>query len=286
MTAAVSSPVAILIVNYRVYDELDRALGSLERVRRPLDEVAVFDQASDPAQLGPLAAKYPWVTWLPWEGNVGFAGGINRAAAATRAPYLLWLNPDTTLDGPVIETLSTWLDTHPTTGLVAPRVLNDDGTVQASARRFPGPSTVVAGRSTWLSRHFPGNWLTRRNLVAREARDPVLVDWLAGSCLLTRRDLFTELGGLDEAFFMYWEDADYARRAARRGFECVYLPAVTVTHAGGRSAAKNAAPAIRAFHRSAYRMYWKHSGAAGRLAAPLVKAVLWVRGEISARRAD
>jgi GT2 family glycosyltransferase len=280
-----SSPVAILIVNYRVYDDLERVLPALAALRRPGDEIAVFDQVSDRARLEPLREAYPWVRWLPSAENIGFAAGVNRAAAATQAPYLLLLNPDTVIDGPIVDDLAGWLDAQPTTGLVGPRVVNEDDSVQASARRFPGPSTVIAGRSTWLSQRFPDNWLTRRNLVARSAAEPVSVDWLAGSCVMTRRDLFERLGGLDEGFFMYWEDADYARRARELGYRSVYLPTVRVRHLGGRSAAQDPGPAIRAFHRSAYRMYWKHAGAAGRLAAPLVKVYLWVRGEVRARRA-
>lgn len=279
------SPVAILIVNYRVYDDLARVLDTLARTRRPDDDVVVFDQASDTVRLAPIRAAHPWAIYLPHAENVGFAAGVNRAAAATRAPYLLLLNPDTDVEGPLVDRLAEWLDANPSTGIVGPRVVNDDGSVQASARRFPGLSTGIAGRSTWLTRTFPNNWLTRRNLVARAATDPVIVDWLAGSCLMTRRDLFERLGGLDEAFFMYWEDADYARRAAALGFRSVYLPSVSVRHYGGRSAAQDPAPAIRAFHRSAYRMYWKHAGAAGRLAAPIVKALLWARGEARARLA-
>jgi GT2 family glycosyltransferase len=157
--------------------------------------------------------------------------------------------------------------------------------VQASARRFPDLTTAIAGRSTWLTRHFPDNWLTRHNLPARTADRPQTVDWLAGSCLLTRRDLFERLGGLDEGFFLYWEDADYCRRAAALGFGCTYLPTVSVRHAVGRSAALNPATAIRAFHASAYRMFAKHAGPLGRLSAPIVRLALWTRGEVLARGA-
>jgi GT2 family glycosyltransferase len=104
-----------------------------------------------------------------------------------------------------------------------------------------------------------------------------VVDWVAGSCLRTRRDLFTRLGGLDEAFFLYWEDADYARRAAREGATCQYVPMVTARHAAGRSAAHNPNRFIRVFHQSAYRMYWKHAGPLGRLFAPVAKTMLWLR---------
>jgi GT2 family glycosyltransferase len=175
---------------------------------------------------------------------------------------------------------------HPDVGIVGPRVLNEDGTVQASARRFPGLSTAFAGRSTWLTRRFPDNWWSRRNLPARDASAPVAVDWVAGSCLMTRRSLFDALNGLDESFFLYWEDADYCHRAADLGWKCVYLPVVAVRHAGGRSAASSPAPAIRAFHASAFHLYEKHAGPVARVFAPLARVALWVRGERLARKAE
>jgi GT2 family glycosyltransferase len=278
-------PVSLLIVNYRVYDDLDRCLSAVERALRPGDEVIVFDQESDDARRAGLEARYPSVRWIASPRNVGFAAGVNRAAAIAQTSQLLWLNPDAVISAPVIDALEGWLSSHPETGCVGPRVVNADGRVQASARRFPNATTAIAGRSTWLTRHFPDNWLTRHNLPARAADRPETVDWLAGSCLLTRRDLFERLGGLDEGFFLYWEDADYCRRAAALGFVCTYLPIVSVQHLVGRSAAINPAVAIRAFHASAYRMFVKHAGGLGRLLAPIVRLALWTRGEILARAA-
>ena len=134
-----------------------------------------------------------------------------------------------------------------------------------------------------LTRRFPNNWLSRRNVLAQEATAAVDVDWLAGACLMTRRDVFDQLGGLDERFFLYWEDADYCRRATDAGWRCVYLPTASVRHVGGRSAAEDPAPAIRAFHRSAVRLLWKHGRAGSRLVLPFVAAVMWFRGECLAR---
>lgn len=275
----------MLIVNYRVYKDIERALTALQPFLRSDDEVVVVDQESDPARRGDLERRHPRVRFLPSDRNIGFAAGINLAARATTAPYLLWLNPDTVMTGPVVDVLERWLVDHADTAVVGPRVVNADGTVQASARRFPGPSAALAGRSTWLTQHFPDNWLSRRNLPARSATTPVDVDWVAGSCLMTPREVFHRLGGLDESFFLYWEDADYCRRATQSGGRCVYLPTVTVRHVGGRSVALDPAPAIRAFHQSAAHLYWKHAGGVARALAPLASAGLWLRGEFLARRA-
>jgi GT2 family glycosyltransferase len=276
--------VAVLIVNYRGYANLDRALGSLVPFLSAEDRVVVVDQVSDRQAIAAIRQSHPRVEVVELDENVGFAAGINAAASRTREPWLLWLNPDATVESPIVRALETYLQSHPNVGVVGPRVLNADGTVQGSARRFPDPTTAIAGRSTWLSAKFPNNVLTRRNLPARQAVDPVAVDWLAGSCLMTRRDLFDELGGLDEQFFMYWEDADYCRRVWKAGLTCVYLPSVWVRHIGGASAALNQRRAIRAFHASAGRLFAKHAGTAGRLMTPAVRLGLWVRGELKALR--
>ena len=195
---------------------------------------------------------------------------------------MIWLNPDTVVEGPIVRELEGWLAAHPDVAVAGPRVLNGDGSVQPSARRFPGFSTALGGRSTWLTRRFPNNWFSRRNLLQRDGQHSAEVDWLAGSCLATRRDAFDRLGGLDESFFMYWEDADYCRRATALGYTCHYVPTSAVRHTGGASSAHNVVPSIRAFHRSAFRLFWKHAGAA-RMFAPLVWMGLRLRGEIKVR---
>jgi GT2 family glycosyltransferase len=278
--------VAVLVVNYHVYEELDRALSSMEAFLRSVDEVVVVDQESEAGPMDGVRRRHPRVTFVPTDRNVGFAAGVNLAARASAAPFLLLLNPDSVMDEPVIERLERYLLDHPRAGIVGPRVLNEDGTVQASARRFPGVSTWFAGRSTWLTRRFPGNWLSVWNLPAQQAHAAVAVDWLAGSCLMTRRSLFDALQGFDESFFLYWEDADFCRRAAARGWERIYVPTVSVCHAGGRSAASNPAPAIRAFHASAFRLFEKHAGPLGRIVSPAARLALWLRGEWFARKSQ
>ena len=278
-------PVAVLVVNYHVYDELDRALTSLEPFLRPDDEIVVVDQESETARAGEVRARHPRATWVPIARNVGFAAGVNLAARASTAPFLMLLNPDVIVDEPIVARLEQYLRDHPRVAVVGPRVLNVDGSVQPSARRFPGLTTMFAGRSTWLTRRYPQNWLSQWNLPAQTIDRAVEVDWVAGSCLLTRREVFDTLGGFDESFFLYWEDADFCRRAERLGWECVYLPLVSIRHAGGRSAASNPAAAVRAFHASAFHLYRKHAGPVGRALAPFARAVLWARGEWFAWRA-
>ncbi len=276
---------SVLIVNYRAYADLDRCLTSIRPYLRAGDEIIVVDNESDAARLAAVARAHPLVATIPSAINLGFAAGINLAARHARGAFLLFLNPDTVVEGPVIAVLEDWLRAHADTAVVGPRVLNSDGSVQPSARAFPGLSTLLGGRSTWLTQRYPNNPWSRRNLIGLEASRALHADWLSGSCMMTRRDVFERLGGLDESFFMYWEDADYCWRIADLGLRRTYLPFVSVRHFAGACARYNVAGAIREFHASAYRLSRKHGGFLARLAAPLTRLGLYVRGELRVRRA-
>jgi GT2 family glycosyltransferase len=276
---------AVIIVGFRAYEALEHCLSSLPPFLQPDDEVIVVDHESDEPALNRALARCPGALGIPRADNPGFAAGVNLAARHSRASFLLCLNPDAELLGPVPRVLEEWLRTHPDVGAAGPRVLDTDGAVQSSARRFPGVSTVLGGRSTWLSRRFPQNWITAHNVLGRDATQPVDVDWVAGSCLMTPRAVFDRLHGFDEGFFLYWEDADYCRRAAAAGFRSVYLPAVAVRHAAAASSVFVQDRAIRAFHDSAYRLYRKHSGPFGRALSPLVRGGLSGRAWFLRRQA-
>jgi GT2 family glycosyltransferase len=271
--------VSVLIVNFRVYDDLDRSLSALQPFLADDDEVILVDNESDPVKLRALADRHPRVRSLANAENLGFAAGVNLAARQARSQCLLVMNPDTIARGPFIRALETWLRDHPDTGVVGPRVFNPDGTVQPSARRFPGLSTAFGGRSSWLTERFPNNWATRRNLLGLVGTDPIDVDWIAGSCFMTTRAAFESVGGLDEKFFLYWEDADYCRRLKSAGLKSTYVPAVSVQHTGGRSSELVPRLAIRSFHQSALRLYLKHGGVLARLTAPLAMAAIRLRME-------
>ncbi|HEY6357855.1 MAG TPA: glycosyltransferase family 2 protein [Vicinamibacterales bacterium] len=272
--------VAVLIVNFRGYDDLDRCLGSVAPEIRKSDEVIVVDNESDEARLEIVRARHPGIVTVPSAVNLGFAAGVNLAARHATAPFLLLLNPDTIVQGPLLSVLDEWLCAHPDVAVAGPRILNGDGSTQPSARRFPGFSTVFGGRSAWLTRKYPGNWWSRRNLLGLDIGGPLDVDWLAGSCLMTRRSVFERLGGLDEAFFLYWEDADYCWRVAATGGRRTYVPAAAVAHLGGRSARYDLPRAIRSFHASAFHLYSKRCRTLGKLSEPLVRAGLYLRGEL------
>jgi GT2 family glycosyltransferase len=269
--------VSVVIVNYRSYDELTGCLAALSASDRISSQAIVVDQESDTGRAATIHEQFPALTLLPNRSNDGFAAGVNRGASHAEGRYLLLLNPDTVVSRGLIQSLADWLDAHPNVAVVGPRILNADGSVQPSARRFPDLTTGLGGRQSWLTRIAPDNWLSRRNLEWSRASEPVEVDWVSGACMIVRRSAFDAVGGMDDRFFLYWEDADLCRRLLSAGYRTVYFPSVSAVHEGSRASRHAAARSLVAFHRSAFRYYWKHSGLVGRALAPLVQAALWSR---------
>ena len=267
-----------MIVNYRSYEELTRCLSSLEPFRSAFATATVVDQESDTASAAVVARTFPWVVIVERRLNEGFAKGINTGAAAGRAPFLLLLNPDCVGGADFVARLVDFAVAHPDTGIVGPRILNADGTIQGSARRFPDWSTFIAGRSSWLTRKFPKNPLSRWNLPAIvEGSGTSPVDWVSGACMLVRRTAFDQAGGMDERFFLYWEDADFCKRLNDLGWRTIYLPEAEVVHAGGRSSVHAYRESLAAFHTSALKLFLKHARWPVRWLAPLLYVALQAR---------
>jgi GT2 family glycosyltransferase len=270
--------ISILIVHYRTYDELAACLESLQPFLADDLEVIVVDHASDPVAAAQLLRRCSWIRLIPVTINPGFAAGVNLAARAAAGRYIFLLNPDSSVGGDVPHVLAAWLDEHTGVAVAGGLVREHDGSIQASARRFPNVTTGFAGRTSWLSRVWPSNPWTRRNLFARAGqREPVEVDWVSGACMMVRRDAFDAVGGMDEQFFLYWEDADLCFRLKRAGWQTVYYPAVGITHLTGRSSALVKKQSLIAFHRSAFRYFLKHGSRFSRALSPLVFLALYAR---------
>jgi GT2 family glycosyltransferase len=194
--------------------------------------------------------------------NVGFGAAVNQAARETRAALLWLLNPDCEVTPGAFAALVETLDRHPDCAIAAPRLLNADGSVQASARGEPTAWTGLFGRHSLLTRIFPSSPPARRNLPAQDlvtsGVESAPVDWVMGAAMLIRRDAFDRIGGFDERYFLYWEDADLCRRLRQIGWSTRYVPRAIVRHPGAASAKTASAFATRAFHDSAYRYYATH----------------------------
>ena len=261
--------VSVIIVSYNVRDLLAECLASvraeLARWGQP-GEILVIDNASTDGSAELPVLDEPDVRTIRNAANVGFARAVNQALALARGESVLLLNPDARLLPGSLPRLVEYLAAHPEVAVVGPRLLNADGSIQSSRRRFP---TLLTGfiESTRLERYFARSRHMRRYYAADLPDDrPVEVDWLVGACLLIRRAAIESVGGLDERFFMYFEEVDWCLRLRRAGWRIVSNPAAQVIHHDGRSAVQDLARRQIHFDTSKRAYYRKHFGPGAALA--------------------
>lgn len=252
--------ISIIIVNHNGRHHLARCLGRLCGIDQSVTfETLVFDNASRDGSRLLLAEQFPQVQVIESEHNLGFSTGCNAAARLAVGQYFLFLNSDTEVIGDALQTLSAFLDEHREAGVVTARLVYPDLSDQGVARSFPTAANAIWGRKSLLTRLFPRNRFSRRYLLSREnpSDRPFEVDWVSGACLMISAEAFREVGGFDEKFFMYWEDADLCFRVKERGWRVFAVPAAVVIHHEGGSSGRKARLIVE-FHRSVYRYYRKH----------------------------
>ncbi len=268
---------SIIIVSWNVRDLLRACLHSIDAGRGDLNlEVIVVDSASGDGSPEMVRTEFPWVNLMARDENVGFPGGNNVGLAAANGRYLLLLNPDTKIKGNALSKMVAYMEQNPDVGGLGPQLLNDDGSIQPSRNRFP---TVATGffESTWLQPIAPKRIL--RHYYAQDLPDDETadVDWVKGACLLTRREVVEQIGGMDEAYFMYSEELDWQRRMKDAGWRIIYFPAAQVLHYEGKSSEQAVTARHINFQRAKLRYFRKYHGrlAAGALRIFLLLNYVW-----------
>jgi N-acetylglucosaminyl-diphospho-decaprenol L-rhamnosyltransferase len=240
--------VDVVIVSYNSSSTLRECVEQL--AAEPYVHVIVADNASSDDSLETVA-DLP-VEALPLPTNGGFAAGCNAGWRAGRAPYVLFLTPDATIDVASIERLVGVLERDDTAGAVAPKILESDGSLDFSLRRFPRVRSTLS-QAFFMHRLFPrADWTDEVIREADRYERPGVSDWVSGACILARRDVLDELNGLDEGFFMYCEDKDLCRRIWSSGREVRYEPTALVVHRGGVSAPRASLLPVMAASRIRY----------------------------------
>jgi len=274
MTNTNNNKIDIVIVTYKSYEYLERCIASIygdASSRRFIQDIIVVDNDSSDTYWKSPPKIFEKVAVLKSEKNLGFARGINVGIKKGLSPYILLLNPDTIILGNMIARSVAFMDQHPRVGIMGPRILNRDGSVQGSARGFPTPFTGLFGRSTLLTKWFPKNPLTRRNVLTTKSDGitPMEVDWVSGACMVVRRKALDDVGHMDERFFMYWEDADWCKRMWQSRWKVIYFPRAAVVHYVGVSSGKRPIRSSVEFHKSCYRLFEKDKKPSFRFVKPL-----------------
>lgn len=222
--------ISIVIVSWNVQEYLRRCLNSL---RADIDqilknEIIVVDNNSIDDTIAMLTRQFPEVKLIHNKHNLGFARANNQGIEISQGKFVMLLNPDTEVKKGCISTLISFLQSHDRVGVVGPRLLNLDGTVQASGLNFPSLANSLSGYFR-LRREVTGAYFVH-------ASQPIKVNALVGACLLVRREVIDQVGGFDEDYFMYVEEADWCYRIRNRGWHIYYVPEAQVYHRKGGSA--------------------------------------------------
>lgn len=275
---------SVVIVSWNVREDLRECLrslftSSLDPFLSPVPlEVIVIDNASSDGSALMVQREFPQVRLFVNPYNLGYTRANNQGIEVSQGKLLLLLNPDTIVCPGALGILVRWAENRPDVGIIGPKLLNPDGSLQLSARSFPDLG-VGAFRNTFLERLFPMNPFVRRYLLTdwdhNEVRE---VDWVSGAAMLVRREVFERVGLLDEAFWAYCEDVDLCWRAWQRGFKVLYCPEAVIVHKVGRSSDQRLVSSLIQHHRSMWRFYRKNYRHRYPFwTAPLIGGGIWLR---------
>ena len=266
MTGSLDAPrpdVSVAIVHFETPDYLVQCLKALSiSIGAEALEVFVVDNASRSFDAANASDAFPGVRIICNRTNVGFARATNQALRQARGRFVLLLNPDAFVAPESIALMTAYLDAHPEVGCVTCRLELENGRLDLACRRlFPTPSRSLY-RMTLLSKILPRNRrLGQYNLTYLDEWEETEIDQPCGAFMLVRAEILDEVGYLDERYFLYFEDTDWAYRIKKAGWQIWYVPTTTVRHIKRASTRKNRQQTIRYFHQSMrifYRQHYEH----------------------------
>jgi N-acetylglucosaminyl-diphospho-decaprenol L-rhamnosyltransferase len=251
---------SIVIVNWNTRELLRDCLTSLYASEGDFAfQVVVVDNCSQDGTCSMVGDEFPQVHVIESEINGGYAYANNLGLRRLVARYFLLLNPDTILPSHALQGMLEFMDAHPEVGIAGPKLVMSDGSLDLACRRsFPTVENSCY-KLSGLSRLFPNS---RRfgayNLTYLDPDEASEVDSVVGAFMMVRREVVEDVGGLDEEFFMYAEDLDWALRAKQARWKVYYYPEITVLHYKRQASDQNAGRARYEFWRAMYTFYRKH----------------------------
>lgn len=250
--------VSVVVVNYRSAELTVRALEAAAGAAGGLAlEEIVADADSPPEELELLRSRRPRARILELRANRGFAAGNNAAIAVAGGRYLLLLNPDAFAREEAVVRMAEHLDGHPATGLLAPLLLNEDGSPQDNVhRRFPSLLTLFVDFCAPVAFLVRGGALDPHHIPRSRLTGPQRIAHATGAALMVRARAAAAAGPLDEGFFMYLEETEWQRRMARAGWGREVLPDARFVHLGGGSSGGHALASPH--YLASIRRYYAH----------------------------
>ena len=267
----------IIIVTYNSSAVITSCLDSISSNHGELQlETLVVDNGSVDDTRELVRRQYPGAHLIAGHGNIGFAAANNLGFKVAQGRYFLVLNPDTKLRTGTLQNLLNYADAHQHVGMVAPRMINRDGSLQHSTFLFPDMQQAIYG---FFEKLVPLDSVKNGRYPAEAYNNEHAVDHILGAAILVRRTLWEHIGGMDEAYALYFEETDWCYRARQNGWELRYIPTATIMHLGAHATSTTPERSSVLFARSQARYYRKNLGILSYIklkAIALVGLVYWV----------
>lgn len=258
--------VSIVIVSYNTSRLLDECIQSIQQETRCSYEIIVVDNASTDDSCRMLREKHPGVTLIENRENSGFAKANNQGFAVAQGRYFFMLNPDTVILEGAIDKLVNFMDDNSEVGICGPRNVGASGELQYNCDHFPTLWNIFCYYAG-LGRLFPDSSIFNRGGMRYwDYEQTNNVERIVGCSLLIRHDLFRQLDGLDENFFMYFEETDLCYRSFKLGKKTSYYPFAKIIHYGGESSKTAKSNLVinktiaNYFYSSLYYYFYKNHG--------------------------
>lgn len=241
---------SLIIIEYHSLDEIGAFYNSVQEYLGDEFELIISSNSLYPqAEQEEIKEKLKFAKWTFNERNGGFAYGMNEGLKNAKGDVMVVMNPDVKLRKS-LESMIKYIQGHSEVGIIAPKIVDEDGTIQDSLRHYITPWGFIM-------RHLDGI-LHKRRLDVKEFKEPVSVDWVIGAFMMCRRDFYEKVGGLSNDYFMYCEDMDWCKRAHLAGYDVVYYPETVIEYKGTR-AARRSWKYTKIFIKSLLT-YWKKYG--------------------------
>jgi len=254
---------SVVVVSWNVKDLLAACLSSVfsSLSATALDyEVFVVDNASSDGSPGMVRERFPQARLMVNPDNLGFAAANNQALAQASGRCMVLLNPDTVVCGDALGVLVEFLDSRPSAGMAGPRLAYTDGSFQHSAFRFPSLTQVFLDFFHIHHRLSDSRLNGRYPRALYESGGAFPIDHPLGACMMVRRQALQDVGKLDEQYFMYCEEVDWAMRMKQAGWDVYCVPGAQVIHHAGQSTRQFRDRMFVALWRSRFLLFSKHYG--------------------------
>ena len=242
---------SIVVIEYKSVDDITIFIKKAKEALIKVDYELIVSSNSlyCKEEKDKIIEQFPDVRWIFNEKNGGFAYGMNEGLRIAQGDVLAIMNPDVKIITS-LDLMMDYLNNHHEVGIIAPKIIDEDGVIQDSFRHYITPWRFIARHIDRIKNH--------NKLNVAELKEPVNGDWVIGAFMMCRRDFYEKVGGLCDDYFMYCEDMDWCKRAHLCGYEVVYFPDSIIEYKGTRSARRSLKYTM-VFLKSLFT-YWKKFG--------------------------